>query len=129
MNTNKPSPVNAVVQPLQGQQLPADWQRQAGAIGRQADTNYLERLQNAWKRPMGANAGIMQQARLQNPRQDSDFVAHQQQSKRRHDGHNERFDALELIEERADGWACYRDKQSGTVVWRRLDWNALLGQK
>ncbi len=127
MNTNKPSPVNAMVQPLQGQQLPPSWKQEATTRGKQADENYQQAIENAWKRP-GNEAGIMQQARLRN-RLDSGFVAHQQQNRQRQDGHNERLDALELIEERADGWACYRDKQSGTVVWRRLDWDAVLGQK
>jgi hypothetical protein len=127
MNTNNPSPIHASVQPLQGQQLPASWKQEATTRGKQADENYQQAIENAWKRPSN-EAGIMQQARLRN-RMDSGFVGHQQQNRQRQDGHNERLDALELIEERGDGWACYRDRQSGAVVWRRLAWSEVLGQK
>ncbi len=126
MNTNKPT-INATVQPLQGQQLPTSWKQEATTRGKQADENYQQAIENAWKRP-GNEAGIMQRARL-GSRLDSGFVGHQQQNRQRQDGHNERLDALELIEERADGWACYRDRQSGAVVWRRLAWSEVLGQK
>jgi hypothetical protein len=124
------NPINAQPLPLQGQQLPKDWQSQAGAMAKQAEQDYLERLQNAWKQPAGANAGIMQQARLQNPRQDSDFVGHQQQAKTRNDGHNLRFDGqLVLIESRADGWEQWRDQTTGSTVWRRLQWSDVVGRK
>lgn len=59
--------INIVPQPLQGQQMPADWQRNAKAIGAKADEDYRSKIENAWRGPMSTKPvvdNIMRDARL-----------------------------------------------------------------
>ena len=63
---NKPTnPLNAVVQPLQGRQLPNDWKASTNDHGGTFDRRPLEEL---WKLPMNTKApvdSITRNARLQ----------------------------------------------------------------
>jgi hypothetical protein len=67
--TMKPrtNPIAATVLPLQGQQLPSDWKRNAPSIGAMADAAYQEKIENAWRQPMSTKPtvdNIMRDARL-----------------------------------------------------------------
>ena len=48
MKSTKKNPIAAVVQPLQGKQMPGDWQKQTQDFGGNFDRRDLE---NMWKTP------------------------------------------------------------------------------
>jgi hypothetical protein len=48
MRTPKKNPIAAVVQPLQGKQMPGDWQKQTQEFGGNFDRRDLE---NMWRTP------------------------------------------------------------------------------
>lgn len=122
--------VNVTPQALPGRQLPPGWQRCAHEVAKAADTAYLDRIQNAWKTPLGNQGNTIQQARLQNPRQDSAIGSSPQQPKARSDGQQSRFDGqLVLVDDRADGWQQWRNNTTGATIWRRLQWPDVVGRK
>ena len=48
-----------------GQKLPSDWRNQAPIKAQQATSDYMERLQNAWRKPLlRTNDSELMQARL-----------------------------------------------------------------
>lgn len=62
MNSNNP---RFSVVPIQGRQMPKDWERNAKARGASADAAYQARLENAWKgSASGDDANLMRRARL-----------------------------------------------------------------
>lgn len=115
------NPINATVNCLPGQQLPANWKAQAGNRAAAAEADYLNRLQNAWRHQ-------------QEPRQTQSLTRDARLTQDRADGGRggpqERFDGrMVLIEQRADGMELWRDETTGFTVWRRLSWNDICGQK
>jgi hypothetical protein len=65
--TSRINSIAAIVQPLQGQQMPADWMRTAREVGAKADADYQDRIQNAWRQPMSTKPvvdNIMRDSRL-----------------------------------------------------------------
>jgi hypothetical protein len=122
--------VNITPQALAGRQLLPGWEQRAHEVGKAADAAYLDRLQNAWKTPLGNQGNTIQQARLQNPRQDSAIGSSPQQPIAHHDGQQSRFDGqLVLVDDRADGWQQWRDNTTGATIWRRLQWSDVVGRK
>jgi hypothetical protein len=126
----KTNPIACRVEALQGQRMAPGWEQRAHEVGKSADAAYLDRLQNAWKTPLGNQGNTIQQARLQNPRQDSAIGSSPQQPIARHDGQQSRFDGqLVLVDDRADGWQQWRDNTTGATIWRRLQWSDVVGLK
>jgi hypothetical protein len=124
------NPIAITAQALQGQQLPPGWQQRAHEVGKAADAAYLDRLQNGWKTPLGNQGNTIQQARLQNPRQDSASGSSQQQPNAQSDGQERRFDGqMVLVDDRADGWQQWRDNTTGATIWRRMTWSDVVGRK
>ena len=118
----------APANPLQGQQLPSNWQAGAQARARAAEADYLARMQNAWKntsKPQGEVPPI-RACRLT-----QDSVPHHPHNEGKGSaGRQDRFDGqMVLLEERPDGWQHWRDSTTGATVWRRLDWSELVGQR
>jgi len=124
------NPIAITTQALAGRRLTPGWEQRAHEVGKAADAAYLERLQNAWKTPLGNHGNTIQQARLQNPRQDSASESSPQQPKARSDGQQSRFDGqLVLVDDRADGWQQWRDNTTGATIWRRLQWSDVVERK
>lgn len=56
---------NVQAHAVQGQQLPRDWRIQASLRAHQASSDYMQRLQNAWKGPLTTeNNSELMKARL-----------------------------------------------------------------
>ena len=116
------NPRNISTHPPQGQQLPANWRQLAPGAARQAEQNYLDRIQNAW-RNAGNNAQQnqppMRAARLTTDAADP-----------AHNAHQSRFDG-QLVLERTDanGFETWRDLTTGAIIRRRLSWDDLIGDK
>lgn len=123
------NPINAQSNCLQGQKLPANWRQQATANAKQAEVDYQRRIENAWKpSSVPSNLPPIQAARLRNDAADHTPNSQQhtpigaQKPQVRTDGE------LKLLFEDANGWQCWAD-QHGTKVWKRLDWEDLIGKK
>ena len=116
------NPRNITAHCLQGQKLPDNWKQLAAGRAKQADEQYLDRLQNAW-RNAGSNAQQNQPpmvaARLTNDAADP-----------AHSGHQPRFDG-QLVLERTDdaGFETWRDTVTGAIIRRRLTWRDIIGEK
>ena len=107
---------------LQGQKLPDNWKQLAAGRAKQADDQYLDRLQNAW-RNAGNNAQqnqpSMRAARLTTDAADP-----------AHNAHQSRFDGQMVLERSDDaGFETWRDTVTGAIIRRRLTWRDLLGEK
>ena len=65
------NPRHIQVPPQAGRQLPSDWARNAAERRRQADSHYLNRLENAWRGDLtSTNTGATYGARLRSDRLD-----------------------------------------------------------
>ena len=116
------NPINISTHPPQGQQLPSNWRQLAPGAARQAEQNYLDRLQNAW-RNAGSNAQqhqpAMRAARLTTDAADP-----------AHNAHQSRFDGQMVLERTdANGFEEWRDLTTGAIIRRRLSWDDLIGKK
>ena len=103
----------------QGKKLPADWARLAPGVAKQAEQDYLDRLQNAWRSAPQQPQSPMRAARLTNDAADP-----------AHNGHQSRFDG-QLMLERCDddGFETWRDTATGAIIRRRLTMRDLIGHK
>ena len=106
------------VQPIAGQQMPANWRQQAPEAARQADRDYLDRLQNAWRGSPQQNPPAMRAARLT-----TDAADPAGSSQPRFDGRL----VLERVD--ADGFEEWRDDATGAIIRRRLTWHDVVGRK
>lgn len=116
------NPRNITAHCLQGQKLPDNWKQLAAGRAKQADEQYLDRLQNAW-RNAGSNAQQNQPpmvaARLTNDAADP-----------AHNAHQPRFDGRLVLERTdANGFEEWRDLTTGAIIRRRLSWDDLIGKK
>ena len=116
------NPRNITAHCLQGQKLPDNWKQLAAGRAKQADEQYLDRLQNAW-RNAGNNAQQNQPpmvaARLTNDAADP-----------AHNAHQPRFDGRLVLERTdANGFEEWRDLTTGAIIRRRLSWDDLIGKK
>ena len=107
---------------LQGQPLQSNWKQLAAGRAKQADDQYLDRLQNAWKQA-GNNAQQHQPpmvaARLTVDAADP-----------AHNAHQPRFDGRLVLERTdANGFEEWRDLLTGAIIRRRLTWQDLIGEK
>jgi len=113
LNMAPRNPINGTTPPIAGRPLPADWQRQAQAKALQAEADYLDKMENAWKQPLRqSREGITSRdARLAN-----DSASHRGDS-----GPKEaiRMDGKMHLVGRQDDWEIWRDSVSGATVWRR----------
>ena len=116
------NPRNITAHCLQGQKLPDNWKQLAAGRAKQADEQYLDRIQNAWKQA-GNNAQqnqpAMRAARLTNDAADP-----------AHSGHQPRFDGRLVLERTdANGFEEWRDLLTGAIIRRRLTRQDLIGEK
>ena len=116
------NPRNISTHPPQGQPLPSNWRQLAPGAARQAEQNYLDRIQNAW-RNAGNNAQQnqppMRAARLTTDAADP-----------AHNAHQPRFDGrLVLQRTDANGFEEWRDTVTGAIIRRRLTWRDVFGEK
>ena len=107
---------------LQGRKLPDNWKQLAAGRAKQADDQYLDRLQNAWKQA-GNNAQQHQPpmvaARLTVDAADP-----------AHNAHQPRFDGRLVLEHTdANGFEEWRDTTTGAIIRRRLTMRDLIGEK
>lgn len=106
------------VQPPAGRPLPANWAKLAPQAAAQADRDYLDRLQNAWRGSPQQNPPAMRAARLT-----TDAADPAGSSQPRFDGR------LVLERADADGFEIWRDDTTGAIVRRRLTWDDIIGKK
>lgn len=107
------NPINAQPLPLQGERLPADWRQHAQARARQAETDYMERMANAWRGSSEPRPEpLMRASRLTRDSASAHRVDSGAKESIRFDG------GMELIEDR-NGWEMWRDRTSGATVWRK----------
>lgn len=106
------------VAPLAGRPLPANWRQLAPQAAAQADRDYLDRLQNAWRGSPQQNPPVMRAARLT-----TDADDHDSSSQLRFDGRL----VLERVD--ADGFEQWRDDVTGAIIRRRLTWGDIIGRK
>ena len=116
------NPRNITAHCPQGQPLPSNWKQLAAGRAKQADEQYLDRIQNAWKQA-GNNAQqnqpAMRAARLTTDAADPAHSAHQP-----------RFDGRMVLERSdANGFETWRDLTTGAIIRRRLSWDDLIGTK
>ena len=102
------------VQPPAGRPLPANWAK----LAPQADRDYLDRLQNAWRGSPQQSPPAMRAARLT-----TDAADHAGSSQPRFDGR------LVFGRVDADGFEEWRDTTTGAIIRRRLSWDDVIGRK
>lgn len=109
---------SVTVAPPAGRPLPANWRQLAPQAAAQADRDYLDRLQNAWRSSPQQNPSAIRGARLT-----TDAADPASSSQPRFDGR--------LVMERvdADGFEIWRDDTTGAIVRRRLTWDDIIGKK
>lgn len=116
------NPRNITAHCLQGQPLPSNWKQLAAGRAKQADDQYLDRLQNAWKQA-GSNAQ-QNQPSMRAARLTTDAVDPA------HNAHQSRFDGQMVLERTDDaGFETWRDTVTGAIIRRRLTWRDLIGDK
>jgi hypothetical protein len=104
--------VNISVNAHQGRPLPLDWRSQAPAKAREAEADYLARMETEWRRPLnGSREGIIaRDARLTND------------SASRADCGPEatvRMDGRMQLVGHQEEWEIWKDSVSGATVWKK----------
>ena len=110
------NPISITTPPIAGRPLPADWQRQAQGVAKQAEADYLSRMENAWKQPLRqSHEGIT----ARDARLCADSASHRGDCGDSGPKEASRMDGKMHLVGRQDDWEIWRDSVSGATVWRR----------